>query len=78
MKKLDQFLTEKEEQKKATPKPISSESGADDEAYLKLMQEYKQKRRKDGKEANKIREKAEKLVDDGDVSDNAIMAAAYL
>lgn len=78
MKKLDQFITEKDSKKSGAPKPIHPDAGADDEMYIKLMVEYKKLRRHDHEKAEKIREKAKKLMKDGDVSDEAIMGAAYL
>lgn len=76
MKQLEQFLTEKEET--GAPKPTHPGAGSDDEMYVKLMIEYKSKRRGDREEAGKILDKARKLIEDGDVSDEAIMAVAYL
>lgn len=79
MKKLNDFLTEKEKEKKsAAPKPAHPDAHTDDELYVKLMVDYKSKRRKNPEEARKILDKAEKLLADGDVSDGAIMGAAYL
>lgn len=77
MKRLDTFLTEKEKDKNG-PKPIESGKGADDELYIKLMVEYKTKRVKDPENSREVLDKAQKLIDDGDVSDDAILSAAYL
>ena len=79
MKNLDQFITEKKKEKEnSSPKPIHPDAGADDEMYIKLMVEYKKLRRHDHEKAEKIREKAKRLMKDGDVSDEAVMGAAYL
>lgn len=79
MKNLDQFLTEKKKEKNSEgPKPIHPNVGADDELYIKLMMDYKKLRRHDHEKAEKVREEAKKLMKDGDVSDDAVMAAAYL
>ena len=79
MKNLDDFLTEKETEKKSpSPKLIHPDAGADDELYFELMMKYKKLRRHDHEEAEKVREKAKKLMKDGDVSDGAVMGAAYL
>ena len=79
MKNLDQFLIEKEKEKKCSaPRPIHPDAGADDAQYVKLMCDYKHLRRHDHEKAEKIREKAKKLMKDGDVSDGAVMGAAYL
>lgn len=77
MKPFDTFLTEKNK-KDAGPKPAHPDARPDDEMYVKLMMDYKRKRRSDPDEARKILDKAEKLIDDGDVSNEAIMGAAYL
>lgn len=79
MKRLDTFLTEKEKEKNSPgPKPIEDGKGADDELYIKLMVEYKTKRVKDPENSRKVLDKAEKLIQDGDVSTDAILSAAYL
>lgn len=81
MKRLNfnDFLTEKEKEKKSSaPKPAHLDAGADDELYVKLMVDYKSKRRNNPEEAGKILDKAEKLLDGGNVSNEAIMGAAYL
>lgn len=79
MKNLNQFLTEKEKEKTSTgPKPAGPEDGADDDMYIKLMIEYKTKRVKDPENSRKVLDKAKKLIKTGDVSDQAILHAAYL
>lgn len=50
----------------------------DDEKYIKLIDKYKQLRRKNGKEAVKYLDAAIKLREKGDVSDDAVIGAAYL
>ena len=74
MKDFSKFLQEKKEDDAAPKKG----EGADDKAYLELMSDYKVARRGDAKEARKILDKAEKLIEDGDVSKKAKLTAAYL
>lgn len=74
MKDLSKFLQEKKDD---DSKPKKGE-GLDDKDYLKLMSDYKVARRGDAKKANKILAKAEKLAQDGDVSKQAKLTAAYL
>jgi hypothetical protein len=50
----------------------------DDKAYLALMNAYKVNRLEKGPEANRYLEAAIKLRDRGNVSDDAIIGAAYL
>ena len=52
--------------------------GKDDSKYVKLMSRYKELRGKLGKEANPYLEAAMKLRETGDVSQDAIIGAAYL
>lgn len=77
MKNLHEFqLQEKENRKKAHA--TKEGEGADDKKYIALMSEYKQLRRTDTAEANKLLEKILKLGKDGDVSKKAKIAAAYI
>lgn len=75
MKHLDSFLTEKNKDR-----PLRKDEGADDQYYIDLMGYYKHvaRRTMEPKEANKYLHKAIKLAQDGDVSDNAKLAAAYI
>ena len=76
MKNLHEFQLEENDKKK---KPhASKDGGADDKKYVALMAEYKQLRRGDKDEANKMLEKALKLAKDGDVSKEAKIAGAYI
>jgi hypothetical protein len=51
---------------------------SDDQKYIALMAKYKEIRGELGPEANKYLDAAMKLRDKGDVSDDAIIGAAYL
>ena len=77
MKELDKFLNEKKESKK-TPHITKKGEGADDKKYLAMMGKYKQLRKTDTKEANKLLEKTMKLGKEGDVSKKAKIAGAYI
>ena len=46
--------------------------------FVRLMEQYKRARRGDGKEANKILERAVKLAKEGDVSKKGKIAGAYI
>ena len=50
----------------------------DDKKYVALMDTYKQKRLRDPQGAQKYLEAAMKLRQDGEVSDDAMIGAAYL
>lgn len=77
MKDLSRFLNEgKTEDEK--PAPLKEGEGADDKTYLLLMGEYKKQRRKDPEGSLKLLDKAQKILETGDVSPNAKLAAAYL
>ena len=72
MKKLEQFLAERKEEKR----PLRKDEGKDDQLYIDLMGHYKHVARKqDRKEANKYLDKARSLKD---VSDRAKTAGAYI
>ena len=72
MKKLEQFLAERKEEKR----PLRKDEGKDDQLYIDLMGHYKHVARKqDRKEANKYLDKARSLKD---VSDKAKTAGAYI
>ena len=77
MKDLNNFLSEKKEEKKKAHTTKEGE-GADDKKYIAMMGEYKQLRKKDKEAANELLEKIFKLGKDGDVSKNAKLAGAYL
>ena len=76
MKDLKSFTSK---DKKET-RPLGKDEGADDQEYIDLMGYYKHvaRRTMDPKEANKYLDKALKLAQDGDVSKNAKLAAAYI
>ena len=77
MKRLEDFFAEEDKKK---PHPVKKTEGADDKKYTALMVEYKKLRRnpEDKEAAKKILEKALKLGRDGEVSQRAKVAAAYL
>ena len=77
MKDLTGFLHEED---KSKPHRGRKGEGADDKKYFALMSEYKMLRRnpKQRKEADKILKKAMKLGQEGDVSKDAKLGAAYL
>ena len=77
MKDLNNFLSEKKEEKKKAHTTKEGE-GADDKKYIAMMGEYKQLRKKDKEAANELLEKIIKLGKDGDVSNNAKIAGAYI
>ena len=77
MKDLNNFLSEKKDEKKKAHATKEGE-GADDQKYVRLMEQYKRARRGDSDKANKILEKAMKLAKDGDVSKKAKIAGAYI
>ena len=77
MKDLNNFLNEKKDTSK--PHLTKENEGADDKKYLALMGEYKKLRRaSDRTEANKVLKQAQKLVNSGNVSSNARLAATYI
>ena len=75
MKDLNSFRDQKNKDR-----PLRKDEGADDQMYIDLMGYYKHvaRRTMEPKEANKYLNKAIKLAQDGDVSDNAKLAAAYI
>lgn len=78
MKNLNEF-TKAKETDTSQPHPTKEGTGKDDAAYFKLMDKYKQERRKgDGKDARKYLDQANSLCKTGDVSSNAKLGAAYL
>jgi hypothetical protein len=52
--------------------------GKNDEQYVALMSRYKERRQELGEKANLYLEAAMKLREKGDVSEDAIIGAAYL
>lgn len=52
--------------------------GKDDKEYFALMSEYKMLRRRDTEAANEILSQAFDLAQNGDVSNEAQLGAAYL
>ena len=52
--------------------------GKHDEQYVALMSRYKERRQELGEKANLYLEAAMKLREKGDVSEDAIIGAAYL
>lgn len=81
MKHLNRFLSE-EETNTTKPHLVDAEEGKDDKKFLALMGEYKQSRKSSSASgqsaASKVFDKAIKLATDGDVSQRAKLAAAYL
>ena len=78
MKELNNFLSEKEVDK-SKPHPTKKGKGADDDRYVRAMEKYKRARHHLGiKEANKLLDAAMKIRKEGDVSENAKLAAAYI
>lgn len=77
MKTLNNFLSEKENEKKKA-RATKEGAGADDQKYVRLMEQYKRARHGDRDKANKILEKAMKLGKNGDVSKKAKIAGAYI
>ena len=81
MKSLGKFLAEKEEEnKKLKPRPLRPGEGSDDQSYIDIMGHYKHKARHElpHEEANKFLAYASALRRDGDVSQNARTAGAYI
>jgi hypothetical protein len=77
MKDLNTMFSEEDKKK---PHRVKKGEKADDKKYIALMVEYKKLRRnpKNREEAKKVLEKAMKLGREGEVSENAKVAAAYL
>lgn len=77
MKQLDAFFAEEDKKK---PHKVRKGEKPDDKKYIALMVEYKKLRRnpQDKEAAKKALEKAQKLGKEGEVSENAKVAAAYL
>ena len=77
MKNLNTMFSEEDKKK---PHKVKKGEKADDKKYIALMVEYKKLRRnpKNKDEAKKVLEKAMKLGREGEVSENAKVAAAYL
>ena len=80
MKSLGKFLAEKEEEDKSKPRPLRPGEGVDDQSYIDLMGHYKHKARHElpHEEANEFLDYARSLKRDGDVSDDARTAGAYI
>ena len=76
MKNLNDFISE--ESKKKEKAHASKDKGADDKKYVTMMEEYKRLRRTDREAANDLLKKAQKLAKEGDVSQNAKIAGAYI
>lgn len=70
----------KSDDKKKPESKLKGNQGEDDKKYVALMAEYKKLRRdpENRKKCGDILKKAQKLKKDGDVSDNAKIAGAYL
>lgn len=77
MKDLNTMFSEEDKKK---PHKVKKGEKADDKKYIALMVEYKKLRRNpdDREAAKKTLEKALKLGREGEVSQNAKVAAAYL
>jgi len=79
MKKLDDFVsTLQKEEDTSKPKPLNDGEGEDDAQYWELMMKYKQERRNDPKGSVAILKKAQDLIKNGDVSNEAMVTAAYM
>lgn len=79
MKDLTNFLDEADKKKKSSkPRPAMKKEGKDDKKYVKMMEEYKRARRKDAKGAEDLMHDIRRLRKNGDVSENAKLAAAYI
>ena len=59
-------------------RPAKEGEGSDDKKFLALMSEYKKTRRGDIEAAKKLFQQVQELLEDGDVSSKAKLAAAYL
>ena len=77
MKDLSRFLNEKKEDK-SKPRLAKKGEGTADAQYLELMSKYKVMRQSNSEEAAKLLDQAQKLVEGGEVSKKALLAAAYL
>ena len=77
MKDLNTMFSEEDKKK---PHKVRKGEKADDKKYIALMVEYKKLRRnpQDKEAAKKALEKAQKLGKEGEVSEDAKVAAAYL
>jgi len=80
MKNLNDFISEEAKNKKASKKKAKKNQGVDDKKYIALMTEYKKLRRnpEDKEKANDLLQQAFKVAREGDVSEDAHVAAAYL
>jgi len=80
MKNLNDFISEEAKNKKASKKKAKKNQGVDDKKYMALMGEYKKLRRnpEDKEKANDLLQQAFKVAREGDVSEDAHVAAAYL
>jgi hypothetical protein len=74
MKNFNSIFENKEEE----IRPAKKGEGADDKEYLEIMSEYKVVRHKDNNASVELLAQAQDLIDNGDVSKNAKLAAAYL
>ena len=77
MKDLSRFLNEKKEDS-SKPRLAKKGEGTADAQYLELMSKYKVMRQSNSEESAKLLEQAQKLVEGGEVSKKALLAAAYL
>jgi len=80
MKNLNDFISEEAKNKKASKKKAKKNQGVDDKKYMALMGEYKKLRRnpEDKEKANDLLQQAFQVAREGDVSEDAHVAAAYL
>ncbi len=76
MKNLNDFISE-EDKKKDKPH-ATKKGGADDNRYVRMMEQYKRLRRQDTEAANKLLKQAFELGREGDVSKEAKIAGAYI
>jgi hypothetical protein len=80
MKNLNDFISEEAKNKKDSKKRAKKNQGVDDMKYMTMMGKYKQLRKNPDKkdEANELLQQCFKLAREGDVSEDAHTAAAYL
>ena len=74
MKNFNSIFENKEED----IRPAKEGEGADDKQYFLLMSEYKKTRRGDIEAAKELLLQAQDLLEKGEVSQKAKLAAAYL
>ena len=78
MKDLNKFIAEKAAN--ASKRPLDKDTGADDKEYVQMMERYKRMRRDPSrkKEARNLLKDTIELGRNGDVSEKAKIAGAYI